>query len=279
MADLKITALGANTTPVSTDIFPMVDDPSGVPVTQKMTLATLDTHLSATTKTLTNKTLTSPKLNEAVVLTATATQLNNLNLATNDGWISANETWTYASASTITVPTGAASKYQKGDRIKWTQTTVKYGVIVGVADTVLTIAVNTNHVVTNAAITLNYYSHQANPIGYPHSFTFDSTIVGFSGTPTQIIKYSILGNICTINQSISGTSNAINFTYTIPVVSAGNLFYPMRATDNGTVGANPGLLAFSGASASVIAYLTFIPNTWTNSGAKGFGGCIYKIRF
>ena len=33
----------------------------------------------------------------------------------DDGWVSANEAWTYASASTITVPTGAASRYSKTD--------------------------------------------------------------------------------------------------------------------------------------------------------------------
>lgn len=114
-----------------------------------------------------------------------------------DGWIDANETWAYASANTITVPSGAASRYQKGDRIKWTQTTVKYGVIVTVADTLLTILVNTDYVVTNAAITLNYYSHQVNPIGYPSWFnvaapTFDVTTLdnGAGGQPTTA-KYRL----------------------------------------------------------------------------------------
>lgn len=41
MADTKITALTANTTPATTDIFPHVDDPSGTPVTKKMTFADL----------------------------------------------------------------------------------------------------------------------------------------------------------------------------------------------------------------------------------------------
>src|ERR1035437_2933126 len=85
----------------------------------------------------------------------------NANLPYRDGWTPATGSWTYASASTITVPSGAAAIYQKGDRIKWTQTTVKYGVIVAVADTLLTIAVNTDYVVTNAAISAIYYSHQA----------------------------------------------------------------------------------------------------------------------
>jgi hypothetical protein len=111
------------------------------------------TGIDTRTATFTNKTLTAPLFQGRV-----------------DGWILANETWTYASASTINVPTGAASKYAKGDRIKWTQTTVKYGVIVAVADTLLTIMVNTDYVVANAAISANYYSHEANPVGYPDWF-------------------------------------------------------------------------------------------------------------
>src|SRR3990167_501590 len=38
MADVKITALTENTTPLSTDIIPMVDDPGSTPLTQKVTL-------------------------------------------------------------------------------------------------------------------------------------------------------------------------------------------------------------------------------------------------
>lgn len=57
MADLKITALTENTTPVGTDLLPIVDDPSGTALTQKVTVDNLDTYLSSTTKTLTNKTI------------------------------------------------------------------------------------------------------------------------------------------------------------------------------------------------------------------------------
>ena len=70
MADLKITELDANTTPIGADLVAIVDDVAGTPVTQKMTLATLDTHLSATTQTLTNKTLTSPTITGASITVA-----------------------------------------------------------------------------------------------------------------------------------------------------------------------------------------------------------------
>ena len=42
----------------------------------RITLAQVDTLFTSTTQTLTNKTLTSPKINEDVVVTATATELN-----------------------------------------------------------------------------------------------------------------------------------------------------------------------------------------------------------
>ena len=48
MADAKITALAADTTPLSTDIMPMVHDPSGTPVTQKITLANVETFMNTT---------------------------------------------------------------------------------------------------------------------------------------------------------------------------------------------------------------------------------------
>lgn len=85
----------------------------------------------------------------------------------SDGWVDAAESWAYASANTITVPSGAASKYAKGDKIKITQTTVKYFYVVGVADTVLTVTGGSDYTVANAAISANYYSHQVSPVGFP----------------------------------------------------------------------------------------------------------------
>ena len=140
MADQKISALTAWTTPIGADYVPVVDS-AGV-ATKRITLT---------------------------------------NLGLIDGWIPASETWTYASASTITVPSGAASKYSIGDKIKWTQTGVRYGVIVAVADTLLTIQVTTDYVVSDAAISANYYSKQLNPLGYPHWFN--------TATPSFTVAY------------------------------------------------------------------------------------------
>src|SRR3990167_2905980 len=104
-------------------------------------------------ETLTNKTLTSPIIK------------------TWDGWQSVSDSWTYASADaptfTITVPTGAASIYGVGMRIKLTQTTVKYFIITAVADTVLTVYVGTDYTLTSAAISAISYSLMKAPLGFP----------------------------------------------------------------------------------------------------------------
>jgi len=160
-------------------------------------------------------TLTSPKINEDVALTATATQLNAQILATNDGWTLADESWAYASATTITVPTGAASRYAKGDKIKLTQTTVKYFYVVGVADTVLTVTGGSDYTVANAAITLNYYSHAVSPVGFPAYFWWTPNIAyaGYAqlSAYTQAF-FSIIGTMCFVHftaddKSIIGTAD------------------------------------------------------------------------
>ena len=90
----------------------------------------------------------------------------------DDGWKKVSNTWAYASASTITVPAGATTKYQKGDRIKLVQLdTVKYFVLTAVADSLLTILVNTDYVLANETITNTRYSHELNPVGFPDWFT------------------------------------------------------------------------------------------------------------
>jgi hypothetical protein len=74
LADQKITELTNYTPPIPTDVLPIVDVTT--PETKKITIANLSAYLAALTETLTNKTLTSPKINENVAITATATELN-----------------------------------------------------------------------------------------------------------------------------------------------------------------------------------------------------------
>jgi len=138
----------------------------------------------ATTDTLTNKTLTSP------VFTGTI-----------DGWITANETWTYASADaptyTITVPTDATTKYSAGMRIKLTHGgSVKYFIITKVEATVLTLYGGTDYTLADTAITLPYYSMVKAPLGFPLSpakwtVPITDTTIRSQANPTQNAWYNL----------------------------------------------------------------------------------------
>ena len=102
-----------------------------------------------------------------------AAALNNIEAAVealmNGGWI-AGGTWTYVAADRFKIPTDLTDIFTAGRLLKWTQTTPKYGVVVSSSysapDTTVVIAVNTSYVVTNAAISLAFYSFSL-PLGWP----------------------------------------------------------------------------------------------------------------
>ena len=72
MANSTIEDLGEETTPISTDILPIVDDPAGTPVTKKVTVSNLLAVYNSQTATLTNKTLTSPTITGTGAITSGA---------------------------------------------------------------------------------------------------------------------------------------------------------------------------------------------------------------
>lgn len=119
-----------------------------------------------------------------------------------DGWITPDETWTYASASTFIVPGDQTAKYTKGTRLKFTQTTVKYGTVASsshsTGTTTVTIIVNTDFVLANAAISANYYSYAANPQGYPAFFNYTATTSGYSGGTVNVSRFSVIGARVTV---------------------------------------------------------------------------------
>jgi hypothetical protein len=145
MADKKITELDENTAPLTTDLLAIVDDPGDTPATQKVTVGNVVSQLSAGA----------------------------------DGWTASTDTWTYASASTFTIAgVDRTATYTAGTRLKFTQTTDKYAVVTGSSfstNTTVTIAVNDDYTIANAAITAPYYSYAANPQGYPGWFDFTPT--------------------------------------------------------------------------------------------------------
>lgn len=108
--------------------------------------------------------LSNTKLNEAVALTATSSELNSV----VDGWIPLSGTFTYASATTMTTSIDLTGILEPGMKLKITQPTdgIKYFTIQSITSSLITVATAT-YDLDNEAITSPYYSHSYAPFGWP----------------------------------------------------------------------------------------------------------------
>jgi hypothetical protein len=219
-----------------------------------------------------------------------ATQVKRNQIDTNiiQGWIPANDTWTYASASSFTISgVDRTSIYKVGTLLKFDQSGTKYAVVSSSSfstNTTVNIIVNTDYTIVNAAITLPYFSYQKPP-DFPVDFAFTPTTNGFSSAPTgQLGSYTTNGRWMTVNyyEGANGTSNATSFTKNLPVAcanigtSVGIVGRCHGASDNGvylTVTAGngespPTCFIVSGGSTVILSRAAGALN-WTNSGNKG----------
>lgn len=273
MADAKITALTALTTPAVEDVIPIVDDVAGTPITKKSTLQVIADLFAGLTQTLIGKTLTAPLFQGEI-----------------DGWVLANETWTYNNGFGINVPSGAATRYFKSDKIRYKQGgAYKYGYITNVADTLLTVTGGVEYPVSDAAITNNYYSRASNPAGFPHRFSFNFSWEGWSSLSVLTFVFSLSNNIATAEYEVIGTSDQTYARITLPIITAaissstGYLSFSNivgYAVDN-TVGRTTPAKAEvtqNGANPSKIDFYTdWVIAGWTASGTKRMKGCISWI--
>jgi hypothetical protein len=133
----------------------------------------------------------------------------------NSGWVSdVARAWTYVSADgptgVFTILHDENNIISVGMKVKYTQTTVKYGIVTnvatldGITDTV-TIYGGTDYTLANAAISSNFYSSMKAPASFPmdpNKWTVEvtDTTERVNSSPTQNIWYNI-GSI-TINVPI-----------------------------------------------------------------------------
>lgn len=158
-----------------------------------------------------------------------------------DGWVHVTDAWVYASATTITVPTDATTEYSVGDKIRLTQTTVKYFYVTAVTSTTLTVNGGTDYTVANAAITDISYSKAVTPLGFPQYFTFapafNNWTIGTGGSAGTVAKYTLTGKTIlfriTTTLGSSGQSVGGNVTFSAPLAAvAGTL----GGDNNNTIG-------------------------------------------
>lgn len=207
-----------------------------------------------------------------------------------DGWIEVADSWVYASATTITVPTNATTKYSVGDKIKLVQSgNTKYFYITGVAATVLTITGGTDYTLANEAISAINYSKAETPLGFPQYFAYSPTLSGrFNDSKwTKACKFTMKGKTVISSFAIiantttpmdGGTAEAI---FTLPITSAALTagadvmkIGDFTILDAGTIGLT-GFVQHRSTTSAIIKYLadsggntaitSSAPFTWTTS--------------
>lgn len=199
----------------------------------------------------------------------------------SDGWIPSTETWTYASASTFTITGDKTSTYSIGDKIKFSNPTVKYFYIVdisyGAPNTTVTVNGGLSYSVANSSITFPNYSKSSSPNGFPGYFKYTMTQnSGFTASPTTEALYTIQGRLITLFYYVTGTSNSVNFVMNLPFTigtnpMTNNPFTLVNATDNGTPIYTASCRMASG---TLSIQKDAFGNPWTTSGTKASAGVV-----
>ena len=122
-------------------------------------------------------------------LRRSGTNIVGHNVLTSGGWLEIPDgSWSYASATTIMVPSGAASIYAAGDQVRLKQGgAYKYFYVIAIADTTLTVTGGSDYSVANAAITDAAFS-KGGGVGHPGWFNYTPTVTYAGGTknPTTL---------------------------------------------------------------------------------------------
>ena len=125
---------------------------------------------------------------KTAVKTSTVGAINEVYDTTDNGWISARATLTYASASTPTFVCNTSidltTRISVGMKIKLTQTTTKYFFVTAITSTTITLYGGTTYSVINSAISNVYYSVVKSPYGFPLNPDKWSTKVTASSSST-----------------------------------------------------------------------------------------------
>lgn len=195
--------------------------------------------------------------------------------ANQQGWIAIPGTWTYASAQSVTVPSGATSLYQVSDKIRLFNNSVfKYFYVVGVAATTLTLAGDS---LNNSAITNQAVSRLDSPFGFPGIFdAVASPIVTapFTYTATSQSYYTYTVNSrrnchCTVN--FTGTTGGVLggvITFTLPIRSAVGLTQRKCVLINNAGNVQVGMVTMtSGATSAILQVMNGV--AWSAGANSG----------
>ena len=185
-----------------------------------------------------------------------------------------------ATQKTITIPLEATVAFAQGDwfYVEWADGAVGQPTLAPVSGSVTINSSSTGYTVPveNSKIYCVYRGSNQWIVengGIPRSSTtWVPTLTGFSGTPTNLCRYSIDGKHMAGYLNISGTSNATTFTFTLPSGVLTTAFTGQRftgfVTNNGT-STTTGMFDFIVNSNVVNVYRDATGTAFTTSGTKG----------
>lgn len=190
------------------------------------------------------------------VLTATSSSAATWQSpASSDGWTSDSSTWTYSSVDggtgVVTINADLTGNIQVGDRIKFTQTTVKYFIVTKTptyssGNTTLTFWGGTDYTLANAAITSPSYSHMKTPFGFnPNpdkwSLTLSDTSQRSQSSPASATWY----NLGSASLDIHIGAWRVWYSVMVSIQSAGTFTQTTLSTSNNSE-SDTGFTAFFG---------------------------------
>lgn len=236
--DKKISQLLELTSPLLTDILPIVSDPTGIPISKKVTVATLLSSLNSGYMTLPN-----PNYLSGSAVTFTGINLNPY--------------------------------FVRGVKVRWHQDGVyKYGYVLTSSfsggNTILQIVVTTSGSFANSTID-DFKISYGNPADFPGWFGYTVVPTGFTGAITfGYNRFNIENRACNLRvDTIDGTSNSTSLTFNLPVPASLNsqVVGYAYAIDNNTIYPTPqAYISVNGSTAT--AFLSYYTTPWTASNRK-----------
>lgn len=104
-------------------------------------------------------------------------------------------------------------------------------------------------------------------------YSATSTIVGWSSFTTKLIKYKKVGNIVFLVFNLTGDSNSVSVTFTVPYAPIASIsLASLVVWDNSSSQTLPGAVSFAAGLTTVTLYKTAASGAWTASGLKSASG-------
>lgn len=202
-------------------------------------------------------------------------------VAAADGWLQdAARTWTRASNTSFTVNgVDVTAQFPKGTRLKVTDTTTKYFVVVGATfstNTTVTIAGGSDYSLS-ATPTAQYYSYASNPQGYPGWFNFAPAMTGITSESVAVARFRVEGALCHMILVDTGTSNSTSKTFTAPVAAGnkgGSEIFIGAGKDNGVFLTTPAGIFPADNSTTMNMTKNMDGGAWSSSGSWS---CYFSI--